>query len=122
LDFILKLRPVTYNVNIHKINDFLGIGSDTIKWASKYDGEKIRWTGLIAQEVEKAAESVNYDFSGVDKPKNEKDHYGLRYGQFVVPLIKAIQEQQKEIDELKKQNEEIIRLNQRLLKELENRK
>ena len=29
---------------------------------------------------------------GVDAPKNDKDYYGLRYGEFVVPLVKAVQE------------------------------
>ena len=59
--------------------------------------EKIIYSGFIAQEVEKAAREAGYDFSGVDKPKNEKDLYGLRYADFVVPLVKAIQEQQQTI-------------------------
>ena len=49
--------------------------------------------------MELAAESVGYDFSGVDKPKNEDDFYGLRYAEFVVPLVKAIQEQQQIIEQ-----------------------
>ena len=58
-------------------------------------------TGFIAQEVEQAAKASNYDFSGVDKPKNENDFYGLRYAEFVVPMVKAMQEQQKLIEEQK---------------------
>jgi hypothetical protein len=27
------------------------------------------FTGFVAQDVEAAASSINYDFSGVDKPK-----------------------------------------------------
>ena len=46
---------------------------------------------------------TNYDFSGVDKPKNEKDLYSLRYADFVAPLVKAIQEQQQMINDLQKQ-------------------
>jgi len=38
----------------------------------------------------------------VDKPKNEKDFYGLRYAEFVVPLVKGMQEQQVIIEEQKK--------------------
>jgi hypothetical protein len=53
---------------------------------------------------------VGYDFSGVDKPKNENDTYGLRYGEFVVPMIKAMQEQQQQIEDLKKQIEELKKL------------
>ena len=55
--------------------------------------ENIRYTGFIAQEVEQAAQSVNFDFSGVDVPSdNPADYYGLRYAEFVVPLVKAKQE------------------------------
>jgi len=32
----------------------------------------------------------------VDAPKNEGDRYGLRYSQFVVPLVKAVQELNEE--------------------------
>jgi hypothetical protein len=31
----------------------------------------------------------------VDQPKNERDVYGLRYAGFVLPLVKAIQQQQE---------------------------
>jgi len=77
--------------------------------------QQVRYTGFVAQEVEKAANDLGYDFSGVDKAKNENDVYGLRYAEFVVPLVKAVQElsaandakdakidaQQQQIDELK---------------------
>ena len=70
---------------------------------------KIVYTGFIAQEVEKAANEVGFNFSGVDAPKNENDFYGLRYAEFVVPLVKAVQEQQKVIEELTKRIEELER-------------
>jgi len=69
--------------------------------------EKMIQTGFIAQEVEQAAKETGYDFSGIDKPKNEKDFYGLRYADFVVPLVKAIQEQQTIIEQLRKQVEAV---------------
>ena len=81
-------------------------------------------TGFIAQEVEAAAQSVGFNFSGVDGPKNEHDYYGLRYAEFVVPLVKAVQElstinesQKATIDDLKLQ---VARLMQRMEK-LENK-
>ena len=46
---------------------------------------------------------------GVDPAQNENDHYGLRYAEFVVPLVKAVQEQQVMIEELKKEIEELKR-------------
>ncbi len=58
-------------------------------------------SGFIAQEVEAAATAVGYDFHGVDKPKNETSHYGLRYAEFVVPMVKAMQEQQEMIELMK---------------------
>ena len=61
--------------------------------------EKIVYTGFVAQEVEAAARAIGYDFSGVDAPQNPDGHYGLRYAEFVVPLVKAIQEQQAMIEE-----------------------
>jgi hypothetical protein len=67
-----------------------------------FDSERLKGqelqSGFIAQEVEAAALAVGYDFHGVDKPKNENSHYGLRYAEFVVPLVKAVQEQQEVID------------------------
>lgn len=62
---------------------------------AKRDKSKISYTGFIAQEVEQTAKKINYDFSGVDAPKNNSDLYGLRYGEFVLPLVKAVQELSK---------------------------
>ena len=63
-----------------------------------------------------ACEELGYDFSAVVKPVDENDMYALRYSEFVVPLVKAVQEQQglidqqqKQIDELTKQVQELLR-------------
>ncbi len=105
LDFILKLRPVSYNLDVDKINSFLGVSGHNQK--SIKEKSAIRQTGFIAQEVEEAANELNFEFSGIDKPKNNNDHYGLRYSQFVVPLVKAVQEQEKKITSLKSENAEL---------------
>ncbi len=63
--------------------------------------------GFIAQEVEQAALRLGFQFSGVDKPQNDKDMYGSGYAEFVVPLVKAVQEQQAVIEALQKQVEEL---------------
>ena len=113
LDFILNLRPVTYSLNVEKINDFLGVtglqGSDEILKNAARKKEAIIQTGFIAQEVEEAAQSLGYDFSGVDAPKNEHDFYGLRYAEFVVPLVKAVQELAEENNRLKAENIDLIK-------------
>ena len=67
----------------------------------------------------KAAKEIGYDFHGVDVPKNKNGLYSLRYSEFVVPLVKAVQElsvqsddKQKQIEELQLQNQELkARLN-----------
>jgi hypothetical protein len=74
-------------------------------------------TGFLAQEVEAVAKNIGYNFSGVDAPKNENDYYGLRYAEFTVPLVKAVQEQQTIIEA---QNKKIEDLEKRLQK-LENK-
>ncbi|MFM1793224.1 MAG: hypothetical protein RLZZ252_1578, partial [Bacteroidota bacterium] len=75
-----------------------------------------RFSGFIAQDVEKVAKSLGYDFSGIDAAQNDKDLYGLRYSEFVVPMVKAIQEQQVQIEELKKMNLELMKEIQALKK------
>ncbi len=111
IDFIMKLRPVTYQLDIAGLNRKLNInGGSKMDDPSKKgvnENEKTIFSGFVAQEVEQAAKDAGYDFSGVDKPKNENDMYGLRYAEFVVPLVKAMQEQQQLIDELRKQNADL---------------
>jgi hypothetical protein len=115
LAFITQLRPVTYNVDVEAINAALHSDNaprvhegDPPREITPEEGEaanaksKIVYTGFIAQDVENAAKSIGYDFSGVDAPKGSEGHYGLRYAEFVVPLVKAVQEQQSIIE---KQNE-----------------
>ncbi len=106
LAFINKLQPVTYNLDLEAVDKIIQgpqrkDSTGKIMALSKVDAnaraakEKIVYTGFIAQDVEKTAKSLNYDFSGIDAPKNDKDMYGLRYAEFVVPLVKAVQELSK---------------------------
>ncbi|MBK9255969.1 MAG: tail fiber domain-containing protein [Saprospiraceae bacterium] len=116
LSFIKELRPVTYHLNIHKQKEIMDrllgdkVKTDTLPdWEGKYDIEKIKMTGFLAQEVEAAAKKINYDFSGVDVPKVDGGLYSLRYAEFVVPLVKAVQEQQIMIEQLKLQNDILLK-------------
>lgn len=118
LDFINKLRPVTYTLDAtgldafyHKNDQDKSLLSSAFKAAFEtalQEKEKITYTGFIAQEVEATAKQLGFDFSGVDAAKNENDTYGLRYAEFVVPLVKAVQEQQAMIEALQKQNELLL--------------
>ncbi|HNS17016.1 MAG TPA: tail fiber domain-containing protein [Bacteroidales bacterium] len=123
LEFINQLRPVTYTLDVTSLNTDLNKNRPTTlregekpRMESQEDienrlaKEKIVYTGFIAQEVEAAARAIGYDFSGVDAPQNADGHYGLRYAEFVVPLVKAIQEQQVMIEALQ---EEVRRLKEK---------
>ncbi len=88
LAFIEKLRPVSYELDRKKLDTFLR--GETATEVTGVSGE--RSVGFIAQEVEQVVNENRYVFSGVDKPQNEYSHYGLRYAEFVVPLVKAVQE------------------------------
>jgi hypothetical protein len=109
LDFIKRLNPVTYNLDIHKQNDMLYKGKKEAMadWDGKYDIEKITQTGFIAQEVAEAAKASNYDFNGVDIPKTADGLYSVNYTTFVVPLVKAVQEQQQIIEAEKAKNAQL---------------
>jgi hypothetical protein len=59
-------------------------------------------TGFLAQDVEKAAMQLDYNFDGIHAPVNDKDHYSLAYSQFIMPLVKSVQEQQQIIEDQNK--------------------
>jgi hypothetical protein len=108
LAFINKLNPITYTLDVEGIETHLrrnaaslpdpGVSGksaqdDPVMKQAMREKAAVTHTGFVAQDVEKAAESLNYVFSGVDKPKNaDQSFYGLRYEDFVPPLVKAVQE------------------------------
>ena len=126
LEFITKLQPITYTLNTESIETKLQVNMKELKNnQSKFKMEnkmdmtqaktaineksKITYTGFIAQDVEKAAKQIGYDFSGVDKPKDDgQSFYGLRYDEFVVPLVKAVQELAEQNKELKERLDKIV--------------
>jgi hypothetical protein len=125
LDFILKLRPVTYQLDVNRLAQDLGEGmqkdkngnlinglSSEIDIQARNEKSSFVYTGFIAQEVEEAAKVIGYDFSGVDAPKDGQGFYGLRYAEFVVPLAKAVQE-------LNQKNEALENTVQELLQRIE---
>ena len=111
LEFINKLNPVTYTLEIKKFDQFLGKKDSIINSKESQEGyaigeKKIR-TGFIAQEVEETAKKIGYDFDGVNKPQNEKDNYSLVYADFVPSLVKAVQELSNENEEFKNEIAEL---------------
>lgn len=112
LDFINLLRPVTYHIDGYAIELFTRGEENYLQLDTVYRNDldskvkKIE-TGFIAQEVEAAAKQLNYIFDGVQIPQNDKDPYALAYSQFVVPLVKAVQELSAKVES---QNQEILAL------------
>jgi hypothetical protein len=87
LDFINKINPVSY------------------KWNGRYRTHY----GMVSQEIETLLSDVgktSMDFAGfIKSPVTDEDgnetgeyRYGLRYTEFISPMIKAIQEQQTLIE------------------------
>jgi trimeric autotransporter adhesin len=69
LEFITRLHPVTYYRDIKTATNITG-NKATDDYPQKYDIEKIKESGFLAQEVLVAAKTCGYDFSGVRVPVN----------------------------------------------------
>jgi hypothetical protein len=80
LDFILKLRPVSYVLKA---------------------GKSLMNYGFIAQEVEKALDGRVTGM--VTREKDEMGTYEIDYSSLISPLVKAVQQQQEEIADDKQQ-------------------
>ena len=125
LAFINRLQPVMYNFDLDAMDELLKSDDpkinhfrDSLRMArspeekaieakSRAKKEKQVYSGFIAQDVEKAARAIGYDFSGIDMPENGKGAYGLRYAEFVVPLVKAVQELSEQNARLQEQINEL---------------
>ena len=122
LDFVKQLRPVSYTIDIDKLQHFITAQMPDSMARNYYPtnndiqnaNSEIK-TGFIAQEVEAIVKKSAYLFDGVNAPKNPTDNYSIAYSQFVVPLVKAVQElskknddQDKIITDLQKQVTELI--------------
>jgi hypothetical protein len=88
LDFIKKLRPVSY--------------------FKKNDENKKTEYGFIAQEVEASLKKVGDNNNGVIY-KDPEGNYGMRYNDIIPITVKAIQEQQALIEKLIKDNELLMK-------------
>lgn len=115
LSFIQLLRPITYHLDVHALADHINEDKSDVRnpeaenapspviLQARDEKASAIISGFIAQEVEQAAQSIGYEFSGVDAPKNQTDFYALRYAEFVVPLVKAVQE-------LNTQNQQLLEM------------
>jgi hypothetical protein len=119
LNFIMALRPVMYRWDYREDYRPPKPGPDATKeeWDAyneacklenlTHDGSKKRnrlHQGLIAQEVKAVMDSIGTDFGGYKDGTIDggEDRVTLAYGEFIAPLIKAIQELKAEFDEYKR--------------------
>jgi len=84
LDFILKLKTASYNYTS--------------------DSNKRRRDGMIAQDVQAVMQELGVPFSGLVEDDDAQKTLNLAYADFVMPLINAVKEQQKQIELLKDEN------------------
>lgn len=109
IEFIMKLRPLTYQVDLPALNKklYARTGGRPPSGKGNDAAGQIIQSGFIAQEVEQAAKEIGFDFSGVNRPQQESGLYSLRYASFVMPLVKAVQEQQKMVEQLRQENADL---------------
>jgi len=110
LDFINKLRPISYKWKIGSFEPVAGVQNGTDdpgQSKEKYmenAGHREHY-GLIAQEVKQALDDVKcnnfagWTLANKNEPNSEQ---GLRYDELIAPLIKAVQELSAEITQMKK--------------------
>lgn len=93
LDFILGLRPVEYRWDMR--SNYEDGKRDGTKKGKRFH------QGFIAQDFQ----SLNIDFAGFQdyKINGGEDKLTLNYFEFIAPLVKAVQEQQKIIESQQKE-------------------
>jgi hypothetical protein len=117
LDFVNSLNPVTFNrvnpadypeeIRPREYEDQETFTKDengnevpmTIKARPKEEDDPKTYVGLIAQEVEQTLTDLGIEVEIVKTNKRGKK--SITYGNLVAPLIKAVQELSKELNELK---------------------
>lgn len=94
LDLIMRLKTVSFNY--------------------RNDINKRRRDGLIAQDVQQVLKDMNLEFSGLVIDNDEDQTLNLSYGEFVIPLINAVQEldqmnrdQKDQIESYKSENDNL---------------
>ena len=100
LDLINQLRPVSYRFDTKTFDLHLmqlmpdSLQNQLLEGRNYAPSSEIIHSGFLAQEVEAACKTLGYDFDGLHVPdqNNPTDHYSIAYSQFIMPLVKAVQE------------------------------
>ncbi len=107
LDFIEKLRPVSYKWNQGSVTvsgpeyDKEGKIVEGSTTTVHNPGKRPRY-GFIAQEVKQVIDDLGVDFGGwIKDDMSDPDSYqSLRYTEFIAPAVKAIQELSEKVKQL----------------------
>jgi hypothetical protein len=113
LAFINDLNPVSYRFIVGQNKEVLDANGDHVldeNGKPTYEAEPgVRYHyGLISQEVKQAIDlHTQKDFAGwiLYDPSDPTSGQGLRYGEFIAPLIKAVQELSARVALLEQNNQ-----------------
>ena len=102
-DKVWKTNIATSSLGLSFINSLL-----PVQYTRKNDEKAKLEYGFIAQDLEKALITAGATNNGIIS-RDDEGKMGVRYNDLLAPMVKAIQEQQKMIDELKKEIEMLKR-------------
>ena len=113
--FIMGLRPSSYKMNNGTSgrthfgliaqdveNAMTSVGLTDMDFAGFCKDQKTRQENQIVVNEDGSESEIRNEIGEYDSDGNPVYIYGLRYEEFIAPLIATVQAQQKEIDELKK--------------------
>jgi len=121
LDFINSLRPVTYykkdpmDYSQELKDKFYPNGNVRTE---RHAIDKVLQLGFIAQEVKQVNDEMGLENNIV--VVDEDGFHRMDYQKIIVPLVKAVQEQQDQIKDLLRKYEELAAQNQKLLDMMSN--
>lgn len=111
LEFIKDLNPVSYRFIVGQNKPVLDAQGNVVldengePVLEQEPGLRYHY-GLISQQVKQAVDAhTSKDFAGwiLMDPLNPTSEQGLRYGEFIAPMIKAIQELSDKVDSLQQE-------------------
>ena len=108
---VIQTSDMRYKTNItplqHGLNEILQLQTFTYNWKNQTPNVKENKIGLSAQELLEVIPEVVSTHSWVPKDENgeykriKNDKLGVNYAEIIPVIIKAIQEQQEQINQLK---------------------
>lgn len=120
IELIKKLKPITYQFDYAALDKFYNRPDSITKNINYDEANNMTQIGFMAQDVENLCKELNFDFGAVDRPSDTKSGiYGIRYTAFVPVLVKAVQEQQAQIEALQTKNDAQKKANETQQNEIE---